>query len=90
MTNASKTNRRPLGLHGVTVLMILLLILVLLVPASATDLQAGWEAYERGDFEAVLREWRPLAEQGNANAQFNLGIMYQTGEGVPQSDTAAV
>jgi len=28
--------------------------------------------------------WKPLAEQGDANAQFNLGVMYDKGEGVPQ------
>ncbi len=27
----------------------------------------------------ALREWRPLAEQGNANAQFFLGVMYDKG-----------
>ncbi len=32
----------------------------------------------------ALREWRPLAEQGNANAQFRLGFMYEKGLGVPQ------
>ncbi len=37
----------------------------------------------------ALREWRPLAEQGNANAQFNLGTMYANGQGVPQGDTQA-
>ncbi len=28
---------------------------------------------------SALREWRPLAEQGNANAQFFLGVMYDKG-----------
>ncbi len=27
---------------------------------------------------------RPLAEQGDADAQFNLGVMYDNGQGVPQ------
>ena len=38
----------------------------------------------------ALREWRPLAEQGNANAQFFLGVMYDKGRGVPQDDATAV
>ncbi len=38
----------------------------------------------------ALREWRPLAEQGNANAQFFLGVMYDKGRGVPQDDAEAV
>ncbi len=37
-----------------------------------------------------MREWRPLAEQGNASAQFNLGIMYNNGEGVLEDDREVV
>ena len=40
------------------------------------------------DIEAV-RWYRLAAEQGNANAQFNLGTMYDTGEGVPEDDIEA-
>ncbi len=38
----------------------------------------------------ALREWRPLAEQGNAKAQYNLGVMYDNGQGVPQDYAKAV
>ena len=30
-----------------------------------------------------MTEWRPLAEQGDASAQTNLGVMYHQGHGVP-------
>ncbi len=52
--------------------------------------QAGLDAYERGDYDTALKEWRPLAEQGDADAQFNLGIMYDNGQGVPEDDREAV
>ena len=39
---------------------------------------------------ASLREWKPLAEQGDADAQFNLGIKYDKGEGVIQDNKTAV
>jgi TPR repeat protein len=42
------------------------------------------DAYNRGDYATALREWRPLAEQGNAAVQFNLGTLYYNGQGVPQ------
>lgn len=63
-----------------------------LTPAigSARDLDAGFAAYGTGDFVTALREWRPLAQQGNAEAQANLGLMYQRGEGVPQDYAEAV
>ena len=37
-----------------------------------------------------LTETRRLAEQGDADAQFNLGVMYANGEGVPQDEAEAV
>ncbi len=69
---------------------ILLALVVVLVAAPAwADFEAGMEAYDRGDYATALKEWRPLAEQGDANAQFNLGSMYEYGEGVPQDDVQA-
>ena len=50
----------------------------------------GGEAYNRGDFAAALQEWRPLAEQGDAVAQYNLGLIYADGEGVLKDDAEAV
>ena len=68
-----------------------LLVLVLLWPASVrADAQAGLAAYERGDYKTAYREWLPLAEQGYAEAQYNLGVMYAKGQGVPQDDAEAV
>ncbi len=44
----------------------------------------GAAAYKRGDYSAALGEWRPLAEQGRAAAQYNLGVLYRKGQGVPR------
>ena len=63
-------------------------IICLTVPAWA-DFQAGMDATIRGDYAAALREWRPLAEQGDALAQYNLGVLYRKGRGVPQDDVQA-
>ena len=45
--------------------------------SASADFQKGLTAYKSGDFATALREWKPLAEQGNVNAQFNLGFMYR-------------
>jgi TPR repeat protein len=63
-------------------------IIGLVVPAWA-DFQAGMDATTRGDYATALREWRPLAEQGDALAQYNLGVLYRKGRGVPQDDVQA-
>jgi hypothetical protein len=73
--NRSMSLRFPIAL--------VLSIICLAAPAWA-DYEAGLGAYERGDYATALREWRPLAEQGIADAQFNLGQLYANGQGVPQ------
>ena len=57
--------------------------------AFSQDFEAGWAAYDAGDYETALKEWLPLAEQGDAYAQGSLGMMYANGEGVPQDYTEA-
>ena len=50
----------------------------------------GTEAYQRGDYETARRLFQDLAEDGNAAAQYNLGVMYENGDGVAvDSATAA-
>ena len=46
------------------------------VSGQAQDFQKGMEAFDQGDFQTALEEWRPLAEQGDADAQFGLGVLY--------------
>ncbi len=53
-------------------------------PAVAGPFEDGLAAAEKGDYAKALRLWRPLADQGLASAQYNLGIMYFNGRGVPQ------
>ena len=49
----------------------------------------GAKGVSEDDVEAV-RWYRMAAEQGDANAQFNLGVMYDNGEGVSEDDVEAV
>ncbi len=74
------------ALRGVFVLF---LALALPPPVLAADLQAGLDAYERGDYATALEELRPLAEQGNADAQYNLGVLYDHGWGAAQDYAAS-
>ncbi len=65
-------------------------ILGLTACTDEADFNAGVAAYNRGDYATALRELRPLAEQGHAKAQYNLGFMYDEGLGVPQDYAEAV
>ncbi len=57
-----------------------------LTTSASAGFDEGWAAYQRGDYATALEEWLPLANSGNANAQYNLGIMYANGTGVAQDD----
>ena len=52
-------------------------------PAVAGPLEDANAALKRRDYATAVRLNRPLAEQGNANAQYNLGTFYDNGLGVP-------
>lgn len=68
--------------HSIAPLLGIALILVS-APALA-DVKAGVDAWGRGDFQTALNEWRGPADNGDADAQFNLGQAYKLGRGVPQ------
>jgi len=66
-------------------------LLILLFGTSAcADLQKANDAIESGDYTTALKELKPLAEQGQADAQYNLGVMYYNGWGVIQNYKAPV
>ena len=64
--------------------------MAVLLSACAEDYDAGLDAYNAGDYETAYEIWRPLAEQGDAEALNNLGYMYGDGIGVEQDDVEAV
>jgi uncharacterized protein len=62
---------------------------ILSAPLSAQSVKSGIEAWQRADYSAAVAIWRPLAEKGDADAQFNLGQAYRLGRGVPINLAAA-
>ena len=68
--------------------------LAVLFGSAGSSWGADWEkgvtAYKSGDYATALREWTPLAGQGDAAAQYKLGLMYHNVRGVPQDDRVAV
>ncbi len=72
-----------------TATMLLAVVVVLVAAPACTDYEAGKEAYDRGDYATALTKFRPLAQQGDARAQYNLGVMYYRGYGVTKDDVLA-
>jgi hypothetical protein len=58
--------------------------------ATAGPFEDAVAAYRSGDYAAALRVWRRLAEEGDADAQFRLGVMYESGQGVLRNDADAI
>jgi len=73
-------------------LQLLLLVAFALSSAAlfAGDLEKGLAAFNVGDYETSLAECQPLAEEGNAAAQFCVGRLYANGFGVPMDDAKAL
>ena len=63
-------------------LLVCILFVLFGTQAFAQSWNKGLEAVKAGDYATALKEWKPIAEQGNAAAQFNLGLMYAKGDGV--------
>ena len=49
-----------------------------------TILGGGYQSYLKGDYKTAYEEWLPLAELGDVEAQYNLGVMYDEGSSVEQ------
>ena len=52
--------------------------------AISQSFERGDDAANAGDFATALKEWKPLAENGDVKAQASLGFMYLEGKGVPK------
>jgi uncharacterized protein len=64
-------------------------VLALSLFGAAVAGEDGVAAYQRGDYATAMRLFRPLADSGNARAQYNVGLMYAKGQGVPQDHAQA-
>jgi hypothetical protein len=60
----------------------IVLVLNFAVPVAAGPGEDAMAAFARGDYTTALRLLRPLADQGDAQAQYNLGVLYDNGQGV--------
>jgi TPR repeat protein len=69
---------------------LLVLAMALAQPVAAQSFNAGFDAAKRGDYATALKHFRPLANQGHAAAQNNLGWMYHRGHGVTQDYAEAL
>ena len=59
-------------------------------PSMAEQFEAGLAANVMQDYATAMRTWLPLAQSGNAPAQYHVGVMYANGQGAPRDDHQAV
>jgi uncharacterized protein len=58
-------------------------------PAVAGPFEDGLAAYNQRFYAKAAELWQPLAEKGNADAQYHLGLLHQNGMGVEKNDATA-
>ena len=71
-------------------LLVCILFVLFGTQVFAQDFDKGRDAYKAGDYDTAVKEWKPLAEQGNAQAQAAFGFMYKYGEGVLKDNAKAI
>ncbi len=67
-----------------------LFLLLLATSAVAGDFQKGWKAYSSTDYAAALVEWQDIADAGDVNACYGMGLLYGNGFGVDLNDDLAL
>ena len=70
--------------------LLVLAVAALCCGSGIAGLNEGIDAIIKGDYATALKELRPLAEHGNAEAQYRLGRMYEFGRGVPKDMAQAL
>ena len=82
-------NKNRLIWRGIVILALLTALPGTPVAAEQTFDEAV-ATYKRGDYATAMRGFRVYAEQGSAEAQVALGVMYDAGQGVPENDAEAM
>ncbi len=59
------------------------LIAVLIAGSAIADRNSALRAYQQRDFATAIKEWQTLADTGDAEAEYRVGMMYERGEGIP-------
>src|SRR5271157_6236517 len=64
-------------------------VLLLAAASAFADTAAGLAAFKNKDYQRAYREWKAAADAGQAEAQFDLGVLYAQGRGVRRDLTEA-
>ena len=77
-------------MRGFRVLPVLLVLFAGFPAIAAADFDKAVEAYLKQDYVTAFKQWAPLAQQGHARAQNNLGVMYSQGQGTVKNQKMAI
>ena len=77
-------------MRTLVIIPVLFFSMLLGATSYSADFNKGLTAAQNGDFATALKEWKPLAEKGDIDAQYNLVLMYRRGDGVSQDYKEAV
>lgn len=75
-------NKRMILMRRLLLSVMAMLLSTVCTVVLAATLDEGVAAYQLGDYEGAVKIFRPLAEQGNTAAQYNIGQMYRMGRGI--------
>ena len=73
-----------------SVVVLAVALLFAFASTARADYEAGASAFQSGDYVNALAAWRPLAEEGNARAQFGIAVIFEEGGGVARDFAQAI
>ena len=81
-----------IGHMKITTIAFTVFMTLILAPqfGATADFEKGLKAAQKGDYRTAIREWEPLAEDGSAIAQSNLGLVYRLGQSVDKNIVTAI
>ena len=65
------------------------LLAVFVMGAGCSAVHDGQVAYKKGNYQDAVAHWQPLANEGDARAQYLIGLMHERGHGVTKDDALA-
>ena len=93
MVNLRETDRRIGRVKRMRIFQTVILVAsAMLFPATSwsQDFAKGQDAYFSGDYQTAMTEWQPLAEAGQMDGQYGMGLLYANGFGVDMNDDQAL
>lgn len=87
---SARRDQEDMFMHRFSTLVVAAFLSLCVTVAWSGDVKKGWAAYNALDYAAAKAEWQELADAGDAEAAYGIGMLYGNGFGVDMDDALAL